>query len=83
MKSFKRLVSLLFTAFLTLALFPLTAMAAAPTMSAEVDQFNRLIITFSEGVYGDASRSMAVNSDDFVLTFTSKDRKSTRLNSSH
>ncbi|MEL7603920.1 MAG: hypothetical protein AAGU77_12270, partial [Bacillota bacterium] len=71
MKSFKRLVSLLLMAFLTLALFPLTAMAAPPTMSAEVDQFNRLIITFSEGVYGDVSGNTAVNSNDFVLMFTS------------
>ena len=71
MKSIKRLLSLLLTAFLTLALFPLTAMAAPPTMSAEVDQFNRLIITFSERIYGNSTASAPLDTLDFQVIFTS------------
>lgn len=70
MKSFKRLVSLLLTAFLTLALFPLTAMAAAPEiLNATVDQY-RVTITFTEGVFGDSDASTPVEASDFQLTFT-------------
>lgn len=68
----RRLPCALFAALLAVTLFPATALAAAPTIeSAMVDQYNRLIVTFSEAIYGDSGKSTAVDKNDLVLTFTS------------
>ncbi|HYE68466.1 MAG TPA: hypothetical protein VEA58_07640 [Anaerovoracaceae bacterium] len=66
-----RLLAILLTVIVVLAMMPGTAFAAAPGISnAELSPTNsRVTIDFTEGVYGNAEHTLPVATDDFTLTF--------------